>query len=148
MIKFVQGDIFQSQCEAIVNPVNCVGVMGAGLALAFKDRFPANYDQYVVACREEKVRLGKMFITECNGPGNLKWIINYPTKKHWKDNSKIAYVRFALFHFKHMLRTHQIKSVAIPRLGCGKGNLDWAVVRKVLEDKLSSLTDIEIEIYE
>ena len=148
MIRFVQGDIFQSRCEAIVNPINCVGVMGAGLALAFKERYPANYESYVSACREQRIRVGKMFLQHVEEPGNIKWIINYPTKNHWREPSKMAFVRFGLFHFRYILQSNCIKSVAIPKLGCGKGGLNWEEVKKVLEEGLARCKDVDIEIYE
>lgn len=147
MIKYVSGDIFQSKCEAIVNPVNCIGVMGAGLALAFKERYPENFDAYKKACETKELHLSKSFFFELTSPENPKWIINFPTKQDWRNPSKIAWIRFGLLRLAKELVSRNIKSIAIPKLGCGKGGLEWDEVRPILESKLNSLPDVLIEIY-
>ena len=147
MIKFVSGDIFQSNCEAIVNPVNCVGVMGAGLALAFKERYPDNFQAYVEACDNKELKLGKPFFFELELKDKPRWVINFPTKLDWRNPSKIAWIRFGLLKLSKQLMVKGIKSVAIPRLGCGKGGLDWNVVKPIIEAKLKDLP-IEILVYE
>ena len=148
MIKYVQGDIFLSDAEAIVNTVNTVGVMGKGLALQFKKKFPENYKAYVKACQEGKVSLGKMFIyPHQNLLGNLRYIINFPTKGHWKGNSNIDDIRSGLESLRNDLKHLGIKSIAIPPLGCGLGGLSWRDVRGLIEETFKDIQDIDIFVY-
>ena len=148
MIKYVKGDIFQSRCEAITNPVNCVGVMGAGLALAFKERYPENFDAYKKACETKELHMSKSFFFELEGPSNPKWIVNFPTKMDWKNPSKTAWIRFGLLRLAKEIQNRKIQSIAIPRLGCGRGGLVWDEIKPVIEDKLGHLEDVVIEVYE
>src|SRR5436189_4579196 len=96
MIQFTQGNLFDAQVDALVNTVNAVGVMGKGIALMFKQRFPENYKAYASACHAGQVRVGQMFTTECSERGKVRWIINFPTKEHWRDPSKLEWVRDGL----------------------------------------------------
>jgi O-acetyl-ADP-ribose deacetylase (regulator of RNase III) len=147
MIRFTQGNLLEARTEALVNTVNTVGVMGKGIALMFKERFAKNYRLYAAACKANEVRTGKMFVTgvsESNGP---RWIVNFPTKQHWRYPSKMEWVVEGLQDLRHFLIENQIKSIAIPPLGAGNGGLDWVEVRKQIEAALGDLKT-EILIYE
>ena len=139
------GDIFKSQCEALVNPVNTKGVMGKGLALAFKTKYPAHFENYKRACQNGEMTTEKVLAyQEINGP----MIICLATKANWKDSSKIEYVSAGLDDLVKQIETFGIRSIAIPKLGCGLGGLDWNKVRPLIVEKLSSLDGINVEIYE
>jgi O-acetyl-ADP-ribose deacetylase (regulator of RNase III) len=148
MMRFRQGNLLEARVDAVVNTVNTVGVMGKGVALMFKERFPENYKAYAAACKAETVRVGEMFVTasvELDGP---RWIINFPTKQQWFQPTKLEWVRSGLVALKAAIREKQIQSIAIPPLGCGNGGLDWAVVRPLIEDALAELKDVEVVVYE
>lgn len=139
------GDIFKSKCEALVNPVNIKGIMGKGLALAFKTKYPAHFENYKRACQNGEMTTDKVLAyQEINGP----MIICLATKADWKDSSKIEYVSAGLDDLVKQIETLGIRSIAIPKLGCGLGGLDWDKVRPLIIEKLSSLDGISVEIYE
>ena len=147
-MRFTQGNLLDANVEAVVNTVNTVGVMGKGIALMFKERFPDNYKAYARACEAREVQIGKMFVTagvELDGP---RWIINFPTKKHWRQPTKLEWLREGLTALKQVIREKGIRSLAIPPLGCGNGGLDWRVVRPLIEEALSDLRDVEVIVYE
>lgn len=147
MITFTQGNLLEARAEALVNTVNTVGVMGKGIALMFKERFAENYRLYAAACRAKEVHTGKVFVTgvsEFNGP---RWIVNFPTKQHWRYPSKMEWVVEGLKDLRRFLIENQVKSIAIPPLGAGNGGLDWAEVRKQIEATLGGL-ETEILVYE
>ena len=147
-MQFTQGNLLEARVDAVVNTVNTVGVMGKGIALMFKERFPENYKAYAAACETGRVRVGEMFVTagvELDGP---RWIINFPTKKDWKHPTKLEWVRSGLVALKQVIHEKHIKSIAIPPLGCGNGGLDWAVVRPLIEDALAEMADVEVIVYE
>lgn len=146
MITFTKGDLFESQAEALVNPVNCVGVMGKGLALQFKKRFPENFRLYDAACAFREIQTGKMFVTQPMEPGAPRWIINFPTKKHWSNPSKLEFIEDGLNYLRRFLIENHVNSVAIPALGSGLGGLDWKDVRRLIERELAGL-DTEIYVY-
>lgn len=128
MITFQKGDIFQSEVEAIVNPVNCRGVMGKGLAQQFKKKWPAYYKDYVRICTGQLMFGGEIHIYE-NGE-KPKYIISFPTKLDWYNQSKMAYITDGLIELKKAIYEKAIKSISIPALGCGCGGLNWFDVRK------------------
>lgn len=148
-ITFKTGNIFHSTCDAIVNPVNCYGVSGKGLALEFKYRFPDNYEDYRTICVMKEFNLGDVFITEDVTERGMVRIVNLPTKRHWRDRSSYHAIDKGLVTMCETLHKEypSVKSVAIPALGCGCGGLDWDHVKRnmiqVLADK-----DFEFEIYE
>ena len=131
MIRFTLGDIFAQPADAIVNPVNCVGVMGRGLAFQFKRRHPDAFLAYRRACAERRVRPGRMFMvdTGCERP---RWIVHFPTKRHWRDRSTIGDIEAGLRDLAAAVARHGIRSIAIPPLGCGLGGLDWRAVRPLV----------------
>lgn len=146
-MKFIKGNIFDSDVEALVNTVNTVGIMGKGIALQFKERFPENYKLYAQACAINEVQIGKMLITPTNRMINPKWIINFPTKRHWRYKSNYNYIEEGLDDLEKQLSVLEIKSIAIPPLGAGHGDLQWRKVRALIISKMSHL-NIDILIYE
>ena len=139
MIEYKNGDILREDVEAIVNTVNCVGIMGRGLALQFKNKFPQNLKEYQLACTNKEVQLGKMFVHQTGQLINPKYIINFPTKGHWKQNSKIEDISNGLDDLITIIEKYSIKSLAIPPLGSGLGGLDWKMVKKLIEEKLKNI---------
>lgn len=138
MIKFIKdGDIFTSGCQVLVNPVNCVGVMGAGLAAAFKAKFPGNFSAYKAACDEGDLRPGYMHVYHEYMKG--VYIVNFPTKNHWKDKSKLGDICVGLENLGRLIVACDFKSIALPALGCGLGGLAWVVVKPCIELELGEL---------
>lgn len=148
MITITCGNLLTSSAEALVNTVNTVGVMGKGIALQFKKAFPENYEAYAVACKRGEVIPGKMFVTKANRIGGPKLIINFPTKRHWKGKSKIEDIESGLKDLVRVVVDANIKSIAIPPLGCGLGGLSWATVKSMIESTFSVLPEIDVQLYE
>lgn len=148
MIKYTQGNLLASKADALVNTVNTVGVMGKGIALMFKERFPQNMQQYAKACKAKEVQTGKMFVTQTNELLETKWIVNFPTKQHWRNKSKLEWIVDGLQDLKHFIQDQHVKSIAIPPLGSGNGGLEWTVVREHIEKALADLEEVDIIIYE
>jgi len=148
MLRFATGNLLDSDTEALVNTVNTVGVMGKGIALMFKEAFQENYRRYESACRRDEVAVGRMFVTEHDDLLGPKWIINFPTKKHWRNPSKIEWIAVGLEDLKRVVAAHNIRSIALPPLGSGNGGLDWGDVRPLIETALGSLPDVEVVVYE
>lgn len=147
MITFTLGNLLEAPVEALVNTVNTVGVMGKGIALMFKERFARNFDLYAEACKAKQVETGKMFVTEVHELAGPRWIINFPTKRHWKAKSQMEWIVDGLQDLRRFLVEHQVKSIAIPPLGAGNGGLEWLTVRAEIEKALGDL-DVEILIFE
>jgi O-acetyl-ADP-ribose deacetylase (regulator of RNase III) len=148
MIELTRGNLLQSDAEAIVNTVNCVGVMGKGIALQFKQAFPANYEAYAKACKNKEVKLGRMFLFPRNTLVNPKYIVNFPTKGHWRSKSKIEDIEKGLEDLKRVIRKNGIKSIALPPLGSGLGGLSWPMVKKRIEEAFTELPDVTVFLYE
>lgn len=148
MIEFKTGNILAEDAEALVNTVNCVGIMGRGIALQFKKAFPENFEAYAVACKREEVQPGLMFVFDTNHLTNPRYIINFPTKRHWRGKSRIEDIESGLLSLKEEIRSRNIRSIAIPPLGSGLGGLDWLDVRARLEAALEELEDVEVVIFE
>jgi len=148
MIKYKIGNIFESEAQALVNTVNTIGVMGKGIALQFKKAFPNNFKAYYKACKNNEVAIGKLFVTrDSNLTSGEKLIINFPTKKHWRNPSEYSFVEEGLDDLIRVIENKNIKSIAIPPLGSGNGGLKWEKVKKIIEDKLDHL-DIDIFFFE
>ena len=130
MIRFTRGNLLEADVEALVNIVNTVGVMGKGIALMFKERFPANHKAYVAACKAGNLQPGRLFVFPSVELAGLRWIVNFATKKHWRQCSRLEWVESGLDELKRFIREKGIRSIAIPPLGCGKGGLDWDAVRE------------------
>jgi O-acetyl-ADP-ribose deacetylase (regulator of RNase III) len=149
MLTFTQGNLLTANVEALVNTVNTVGIMGKGIALMFKEHFPENFKIYEAACKRGEVRIGRMLVTERQDMyGPPKWIINFPTKEHWRSPSQIEWIEEGLKDLVRVIRENNIKSVAIPPLGSGNGGLIWRDVRPKIEAALHALPDVEIVVYE
>lgn len=147
MMQFTQGDILRDQSEAIVNTVNCVGVMGRGIALQFKNAFPENFKAYAKACKQGDVRPGQMFVTD-TGEFAPRYIVNFPTKRHWREKSRMEDVEAGLEALKRWIREKDIRSIALPPLGAGLGGLDWREVRARIVAMLEELERVEVTVYE
>lgn len=148
MIHYTQGNLLEADVEALVNTVNTVGVMGKGIALMFKERFPHNMQAYARACKAGEVVTGKMFITETGELMGPRWIVNFPTKQHWRAKSRMEWIEAGLKDLHAFIVEQQIKSIAIPPLGAGNGGLDWKEVKPRIEQALADLSDVDIWIYE
>ena len=149
MIEFIKkGNLIESDVEALVNTVNTVGVMGKGVALQFKKAFPENFKKYEQAVKNKEVQIGKVFVTETGKFTNPKYIINFPTKKHWRYPSKIEWVKEGLIDLRNFLTDNNIKSIAIPPLGCGNGRLRWNDVKPLIINSLSDISNLEILLFE
>lgn len=147
-MRFVQGNLLEANVEALVNTVNTVGVMGKGIALMFKEAFPANFRAYEDACKRKEVKIGHMFVTENRAFQGPRWIINFPTKKHWRHPSKLEWIIEGLEDLSRVIREKDVHSIALPPLGSGNGGLDWCDVRPEIERILSDLKNVDIHVYE
>ena len=148
MIEFRSGDILKDESEALVNTVNCVGVMGRGIALQFKDAYPDNFKVYAAACKLGEVQPGRMLVFETGKLAPTRFIINFPTKRHWRGRSRIEDIEKGLKALVEEIRTRGIRSIAIPPLGSGLGGLDWAAVKPRIEEAVKTLPDVRVVIYE
>lgn len=147
MLQYLHGNLLEAQTEALVNTVNEAGVMGKGIALAFKDAFPENTRLYAKACEGGEVQVGRMFVTENAALVGPKWIINFPTKKHWRNPSKVQWIRDGLADLVKVIHQKGIRSIAVPPLGCGNGGLDWRDVRPLIENALAGIPDLDVKVY-
>jgi O-acetyl-ADP-ribose deacetylase (regulator of RNase III) len=148
MIRYTTGNMLDAQAEAVVNTVNTFGVMGKGIALQFKEAYPENYDDYKAACDAKQVVVGKMFVTQNHALTGPRWIINFPTKQHWRHPSKMQFITAGLQDLRRVLTEKGIKSVALPPLGCGNGGLNWSEVRPEIESALADLPGIDVIVYQ
>ena len=148
MIEYKTGDIFAEDVEALVNSVNCVGVMGRGIALQFKNMFPKNFKTYEAACKRNEVKPGRMFVYESGKMTNPRYIINFPTKRHWRGKSRIGDIEAGLQDLVRVIEERDIRSIAIPPLGSNLGGLDWSRVRPLVEAALRELDDRAVLIFE
>lgn len=148
-IKSVEGNLLQQQnVDAIVNTVNCVGVMGKGIALQFKKKWPSNYKAYATACKAGDVALGKMFIFELGALATPRFIINFPTKGHWRSDSRLKDIEAGLQDLVARIKALNIQSIAIPPLGCGNGGLDWEIVKPLMLRYLADIPELDVYLYE
>ena len=148
MIEYKIGDILTEQAEALVNTVNCVGVMGRGIALQFKNAFPDNFHAYEKACGRDEVQPGQMFVFETDQLSHPKYIINFPTKRHWRGNSRMEDIDSGLKDLQRIIREKNINSIAIPPLGSGLGGLNWEEVRPKIEEALYDHNDLRVIIFQ
>ena len=147
MIELTSGNLLEANVEALVNTVNCVGAMGKGLALQFRQAEPENYKYYQAACRKGQVQLGEMLVFDKGAAAHPRYIINFPTKRHWRDHSHLEDIASGLAALTHQVERLGIKSIAVPPLGCGNGGLDWKDVRPLIEDAFSSLEQVNVKLY-
>lgn len=148
MIQYTQGDILKADVEAIVNTVNCVGVMGRGIALQFRRAWPENFEAYKKVCDAGELKPGKLNVFATGQLANPRFIVNFPTKRHWRGASRMEDIEGGLVALKQWIQENQIQSIAIPPLGAGLGGLDWTEVKAKIEVALSSLGPVDIRIYE
>lgn len=148
MIQYKTGDILAEDAEALVNTVNCVGFMGRGIALQFKKAWPDNYKAYAAACRRHKVQPGRMFVFETGQLTPPHYIINFPTKRHWRGKARMEDIEAGLGALVAEVRERGIRSIALPPLGAGLGGLDWEEVRVRIERALRDLSDVKILVFE
>lgn len=161
MIKESTEALLESNSEALVNTVNTVGVMGKGIALLFKNNYKENYRRYRVACRKNEIQIGKVFCVqvrdtqkdlygdklETHSAENPRWIINFPTKQHWRNPSKIEWIEAGLIDLKRVIKEKGIKSISLPQLGCGNGGLVWEDVKIKIEEAFAEVKDVEIIVH-
>jgi O-acetyl-ADP-ribose deacetylase (regulator of RNase III) len=148
MIEFKQGNLLEENAEALVNTVNCVGVMGKGIALQFKQAYTENFRHYEKACKAGEVQPGRMFTVATGSLFNPRYIINFPTKRHWKGKSKIEDIKSGLVALVTEVQQLAITSIAIPPLGCGNGGLDWVEVKPLIESAFAQLPNVQVIIFE
>jgi O-acetyl-ADP-ribose deacetylase (regulator of RNase III) len=148
MIQYKTGDILAEEAEALVNTVNCVGVMGRGIALQFKRAWPENFKAYAEACRQGEVQPGRMFVFETGRLVPPRLLINFPTKRHWRNRSRMEDIDAGLAALVEEIRERQIHSIAIPPLGAGLGGLDWAKVRERITRALGGLPGVRVVVFE
>ncbi|GAA1603679.1 macro domain-containing protein [Kribbella sancticallisti] len=147
MMEITKGNILDTDAEAVVNTVNTVGVMGKGIALQFKQAYPDNYKAYRAACDREEVKLGNMFVFDTGRMGAQRYIINFPTKAHWKSRSKIPDIISGLQDLIRVIREYDIRSIAVPALGCGNGGLRWDDVLPLITKSLGALADVDVRVF-
>ena len=148
MIEYKTGDLLKDTSEALVNTVNCVGVMGRGIALQFKKAFPENFQEYEKACKRKEVQPGKMFVHTTGKLIPPRFIINFPTKRHWRGKSRMEDIEAGLAALRDCIEELKISSIAIPPLGSGLGGLNWEQVRARIVETLEPLHDVKIFVYE
>jgi O-acetyl-ADP-ribose deacetylase (regulator of RNase III) len=148
MVRVTAGNILDADVDAVVNPVNCAGVMGKGLALAVKKKYPAVFREYVRACRAGEVVPGRMHVAETGAPLGPRYVVNFPTKRHFRDASRIDDIALGLDDLVAQLLARGIPSIAVPALGCGLGGLDWADVRPLIEQKLTALDGARVLVFD
>jgi len=148
MVEYKTGDILSEDVEALVNTVNCVGFMGRGIALEFKRMWPENFNAYAAACHRGEVQPGRMFVFETGRLTNPRYIINFPTKRHWRGKSRIEDIETGLKALVEEIRDRSIQSIALPPLGAGLGGLDWRVVRPRIERAMLGLPDVRVVVFE
>lgn len=148
MIEYTKGNLLDADVEALVNTVNTVGVMGKGIALMFKEAFPKNFTTYAAACKKQEVTTGRMFVTEQDALLGPRWIINFPTKQHWRARTRMEWIESGLEDLKRVIREQGIRSIALPPLGCGNGGLDWSKVRPRIDAALGELESVQVLVFE
>ena len=148
MIEYKTGDILAEDVDALVNSVNCVGVMGRGIALQFKNAFPENFEAYADACKRDEVQPGRMFVFETRQLSPPRYIINFPTKRHWRGKSRIEDVEAGLHALVREVKDRNIRSIAIPPLGSGLGGLEWKDVRPRIEAALRDIADVKAVVFQ
>lgn len=147
MIEYKNGNLLEDSAEALINTVNTVGVMGKGIALQFKQAYPEVFREYKKACDKGEVQVGKMHVVPTNALVGPKYIINFPTKRHWKEKSKMIYITEGLKNLKEVIEELDIHSIALPPLGCGNGGLDWEEVKHHIEETFKEST-YDVHVYE
>lgn len=147
MLTEEHANLLQAPADALVNTVNTVGIMGKGIALQFKQAYPGNFRAYETACRHGDVRLGKMFTYKTGQLDGPRFVVNFPTKGHWRSKSKLSDIKAGLADLRDVIQEQGIQSVAVPPLGCGNGGLDWQDVRPLIEAALGGIPGVHVMVY-
>lgn len=148
MVELHRGSLFENPAQALVNPVNTVGVMGKGLALQFRERFPEMFADYARACAAGELEVGRVHVFDRGADHTrARWIIHFPTKRHWREPSRMADVEAGLLALVAAVTELKIKSVAVPALGCGLGGLRWSDARPLIEAAFANLADVKVLLY-
>ncbi|GAA3724368.1 hypothetical protein GCM10022225_01570 [Plantactinospora mayteni] len=147
MIEEGRGDLLAANVDALVNAVNTVGVMGKGLALAFKRAYPANFAAYRAACASDALRIGTVWVHDNAVPGPRRYIINFPTKRHWRSRSRLPDIAAGLDSLVEVVAERAVGSVAVPALGCGNGGLRWSDVRPLIERAADRMPGIRVVVF-
>ncbi len=147
-VRLKSGDLLKEKSDAIVNTVNSVGVMGKGIALQFKQRWPRNFKEYEAAAKRDEIETGKMFITDLGEWEKPRYIINFPTKVHWRGNSKLEYIQDGLRDLVKQVKRLSIKSISLPPLGCGNGGLEWNDVKELILSAFKDHPEIDVYLFE
>ena len=148
MITYRTGNLLEAHVDALVNTVNEVGVMGKGVALQFKEGFPDAARAYIEAAKRGEVRVGRVLVTASDALSGPRWVIHFPTKRHWRHPSRLEWVRDGLADLRRVISDLGIRSIALPPLGCGNGGLDWSDVRRLIEEALGDLEGVAVVVYE
>ena len=148
MIRYTTGNIFDAEVDALVNTVNCVGIMGRGIALQFKNAFPENFKAYQAACQRQSVEPGRMFVFDTGELTGPRYIVNFPTKRHWRSKSRIEDIDAGLEALVSEVGTRGIRSIALPPLGSGLGGLNWPEVKLRIDKALRDLSDVDVIVFE
>lgn len=148
MLELNHGDLLAADAEALVNPVNSVGVMGTGLALQFKRAFPQNFTAYQSACAAGQMRPGTMLVHDTGALSGPRWIVNFPTKRHWREDSRLEDVEAGLLALADEVKRRAIRSIAVPALGCVLGGLNWQDVRPRIESAFIALPEVRVLLFE
>lgn len=148
MIEYTTGNLFDADTDALVNTVNCVGVMGKGIALQFKQAYPQNFKEYEQACKLNEVVPGKMLVHDLKSLLRPRFIVNFPTKRHWKEKSRLSDIVSGLHDLINQIRLYDIQSIAVPPLGCGNGGLDWREVKPIIESFANQLPEVKFLVFE
>lgn len=148
MIRYTQGDILKAQADALVNTVNCVGISGRGVALQFKKAFPDNFKAYENVCKKGDLSPGEVFVYERSALDRPRYIINFPTKRHWRGKSRVQDIRNGMDALRDAILRYEIESIAMPALGSGLGGLEWTTVKDIIEEKLYDMSTVDIFVYQ
>ena len=150
MIEFVSGDLLEADAQAYVNTVNCVGVMGKGIALQFKRRFPENFRAYRIVCDNKQLRPGMVLVHSLGFKYDYRpqYIVNFPTKDHWRGKSKLEWIDSGLADLIQQVKQREITSIAVPALGCSHGGLNWEDVRPLIVAAFEPLDEVHVLVYE
>ena len=146
-ITHTSGDLLKQDVDAVVNAVNCIGVMGKGIALQFRNKWPENCRAYEATCKANQLRPGRMFVFDSGAPSKPRFIVNFPTKGHWRSKSRIEYIRDGLTDLVAQVRRLGIRSIAVPALGCGNAGLAWAAVEPLIVAAFSQLSDVDVRLF-
>jgi O-acetyl-ADP-ribose deacetylase (regulator of RNase III) len=147
MIRYRDGSLFDAKVDALVNPVNCQGVMGAGLAKEFRNHFPEASNAYMAACHRQALQPGRLHVFDYK-PGSVpRWVVHFPTKQSWRHPSRLEWVAWGLERLAATIQRRGIASVALPALGCGRGGLEWLAVREEIIRYLSTLDGVEVLVF-